>query len=356
MKIVRYISVVCLFLLWQLPAMSQTRIAAEGRMRYLDRGNSSFTSRDRKRYTDLRGLRKSEYTGSHHSLGAYVYGGYASLISNSSLITPKPGGCNLRIGGLYEYRHGYFTVQTGVGLMYRTIKTNINDYRYSNLDMAQSWDERWSTVADSWGMRLSMLTYDVQGRTDQMQQLYAQVPILFGMNYYGLYFLAGLTPSVPIWQKASTSMSITSRGTYSRYYGIGDGQYWEEMDNHGYRKDVPFSRSAEKIPFHLEFLFSLEVGYDFLVKDNTHLRLAGFVDCALNNLSNGSSSRSLYIPYETKWDFETFHAQPIWYSDVAKNKQIHSWSAGLKLTILYTFPQQEKCILCSQHYGRPKRH
>lgn len=337
-----------------LPATAQTRITADGSMKELGR-NSHFTLRERKRFTDLKGLRKSEYTGHHHSLGAYVYGGYASVISNSSVITTKPGGYNLRIGGIYEYRYGYFTVQTGLGIMYRTLTTHLNDYRYTNHQMAADWDERWNTIADTWGMSIDLLTYDINGRTDHLQQLYAQVPILLGMNYYGMYFLAGLTPSVPLWQKATTRMTITSRGSYDRYYGLGNEGYWEEMDNHGYRKDVPFSRSLKHIPFRLELLLSLEAGYDFHIGKQSHLRLAAFADCALNNLSGKTDNRSLYIPFETKWDFETFEANPVWYSDVANGKQVHAWSAGIKLTLLYTFKQPDKCILCSQKYGKKTR-
>ena len=338
-----------------LPMQAQTRLTADKRMGNLGRSNSHFTLSENKRYIDLMGLRQSDYTGDHHSLGAYVYGGYASVASAAKEIQISPGGYKLQAGGLYEFRHGYFTLQTGAGFMYRNIKSDIGSYCYTNTSMAATWDPRWDVVADSWGMAISELRYDITSRRDELQQVYVQVPILMGINFYGIYALAGITPSLPLYQRASTSMNVSSRGSYSRYLGLGDGNYWEEMDNHGYRKDVPLSRSTLNLPSRLDLIFSLEAGYDFKIKDYTHLRLAAYADMSINRISGNTDKRSLYIPYESKWDFETFEATPVWYSDVANGKFTHHFSAGLKLTILYTFPKTDKCILCSQHYGRPPR-
>ena len=107
-------------------------------MRNLGRSDSRFTLRERKRYTDLRGLRKSDYTGAHHSLGAYAYGGYASVVSNSSVINPHPGGYNLRFGGLYEYRFGYFTVQTGV-----TVVRSVSSTFRTLIRVSTEWSLLW---------------------------------------------------------------------------------------------------------------------------------------------------------------------------------------------------------------------
>ena len=338
-----------------LPLAAQTRITADKRMKNLGSTNSAFTLRDRKRLTDLKGLRKSEYTGAHHSLGVYFYGGYASVASSSDIVNISLGGYNLRFGGLYEYRYGYFTFQTGLGIMCRDIKSDLRDYTYTNLSMAEAWDSRWAVIADSWGMKIDKLTYSITERQDILTQMYAQIPVKIGINFYGLYGLIGVSVSAPFMQKASTSMLVSTTGSYSRYLGLGDDNHWAEMDNHGYRHLVPLKRNIGNMPFRMDFCFTAEAGYDFNIGKLMHLRTALFADMSLNSVSAPTNDRSLYIPFESKWDFETFEAHPVWYSDVVNNKFTHHFSAGIKLTLLYTFPQSDKCILCSQNHGKAPR-
>jgi hypothetical protein len=350
----RYVVILLLSVVALAPAVAQTRIAADKSMKELGRSDSRFTNSDRKRNTDLRGLMRSDYTGNYHSLGMYAYGGWSALLSSSDIITSTPGGYSLRLGGLYEFRHKYFIIQVGAGIMYRDIQTTVNDYRYSNTEMAETWDERWSSVADTWGMPISLLTYDMSARQDKLQQLHVQVSLLGGVIWNGWYALAGLTPSMPLVQHASTTFNITSRGSYDRYLGLGDNGYWGEMDNHGYRKEVPLKRKMNGLPRRLDIMVSLEGGYDWNFKENTHLRVAAYARCGVMNMAT-DNGKSVYIPYSSKWDFETFEATPIWFSDVAEGNQLHNFSVGLKLTLLYTFPQPDKCILCSQNHGKQRR-
>ena len=154
---------------------------------------------------------------------------------------------------------------------------------------------------------------------------------------------------------ASAEMTITSRGSYDRYLGLGENGYWGEMDNHGYRKDVPFSRKMDNMPAKFDLLLSLEGGYDFTFSSQWHLRVGAYARCGLFNMAVRGGDKSVFIPYNTKWDFETFTATPVWFSDVAEGKQLHNFSVGLQLTLLYTFPQPDKCILCSQNHGKPRR-
>ena len=349
--------VVILFLLVValIPAVAQTRIAADKSMRELGHSDSRFTTSERKHNTDLRGLRRSAYTGNYHSIGMFAYGGWSSILSSSDIVTSKPGGWSLRLGGLYEFRHNYFVLQAGLGVMYRDIRTKVNDYRYANTEMAVTWDERWASVADTWGMPVALLTYDMAGREDRLKQLHVQFSVLAGVMWNGWYALAGLTPSLPVIQRASTAFEITSHGSYDRYLGLGEEGYWGEMDNHGYRKDVPLKRDIDNLSMKFDLMVSLEGGYDFAFKNNMHLRVGAYARCGVLNMAIRNGDKSVYIPYSSKWDFETFTATPIWFSDVAENEQLHNFSAGLKLTLLYTFPQPDKCILCSQNHGKARR-
>ena len=345
-RVVRSILIVLFLIVVLGPLSAQTRIAAPPEARGLPAKDRKFTTHDRQRETDTKGLRHSEFMGEHHAVGGYVYGGYSTSLASTDAVAHQPGGGDFRIGGAYEYRHGYFILQTGLGISYRTIRINSADYQYTNADLSRLGDGRWNTVIDTWEMPLKSLTYIVEGRVDRLHRLAVQLPVLAGVNFNGLYLLAGFNFSFPVWQKASAKMDITSRGSYARYYGFEDEHYWQEMDNHGYRKQVPMEYQFKSLKSLIDIQLCGEVGYDWSFQKDIHFRVAGFVSYGLLNEARNASGKSLDIPYESKWDFGTFGATPIWYSDRARGKQVHDLSVGIKVTVLFMFRQPDKCVLC----------
>jgi len=341
MRAHKYTILILIFLIGVYPLVAQTRVSAPKEAYGLPLKDNKFTTYDRHRETDSRGLRKSQFNGEHHAVGAFAYGGYSTSFASTSQIPFTPGGYDLRLGGVYEYSYGYFALQTGLGLAYRSIQVNLEDYSYTNMDLAKMGNKRWETVIDSWGMPIHTLTYQVHGRKDYLQRLAIQVPILVGVHVNGFYALGGFNFSLPIWGKSSTDMEITSKAKYARYYGE-----WEEMDTHGYRKSVPMGRGSNSVKSLFDVQVCGEIGYDWAISKEMHFRVAAYASYGLLNEARKASGKSLDIPYDSKWDFGTFGFQPIWYSDEAKGAQIHDFSAGVKITILYMFRQPDKCVLC----------
>ena len=215
-----------------LPVSAQTRITAESSMRDLPSSNRRFTARDNHRLRDSRGLVRSNETREAHTFGFYALGGFSSVMGASSVINIRPGGYDARIGMIYEYRKGFFMVQTGLAVSLREVRNNVGKVRYTNTDlMAENPD--WELIVDSWGTTLTSLSYTISDRQDYLMQLSGQVPILAGGHIRNFYAMGGFTFSFPFLQDTRTRMNLTSRGSYDRYYGIGDYAEWMEMDNHG---------------------------------------------------------------------------------------------------------------------------
>ncbi len=350
----RRITIVLFCLLASLPLFSQTRIAGEPSMRGLS--SRHFTSRDVKRQRDSRGLLRSKETGEVHTFGFYGIGAYSNVMGGPSLLKLKPGGYDGRFGMVYEFRQGLLMIQTGVGVSLREIRNNVGDMRFTNRDLVL-YDPLWERVIDSWGTPLSTLTYTVTERQDHLMQLHGQIPLLAGMHIYGYYLMGGLTFTFPFVQETKTEMNVTSRGSYDRYYGMGDDTEWMEMDNHGYREQVPLKSRNDETDKRFDVLLTLETGYDWTTyKNGTHLRIGAYADLGLFNFSTQSGDPAIYVPYVSKWDFATFVAKPIWFSNSMGNYYLHNFSAGLKFTILFTFPGREKCVMCGLRDRNARRY
>lgn len=339
----RRLSIVFLCLLAALGLSAQTRIAGEPKMRGLS--SRHFTSRDIKRQRDSRGLFHSKETGEQHTFGFYAVGAYSNIFGGPDILKAKPGGYDGRFGMVYEYRQGLLMIQTGIGVSFREIRNNVGNMRFTNTDLVR-FDPLWERVIDSWGTPLSSLTYTVSSRQDYLMQLHGQIPLLAGMHTYGYYIMGGLTFTFPFLQETKTEMNVTSRGSYDRYYGMGDDTEWMEMDNHGYREQVPLKNRNDATDKRFDVLLTLETGYDWTGRNGTHLRVGGYADFGLFNFSTQSAEPSIYFPYVSKWDFATFRTRQIWFSDAMGNYYLHNFSAGVKFTILFTFPGREKCVMC----------
>ncbi|MBP5477535.1 MAG: hypothetical protein J6Y00_07630 [Paludibacteraceae bacterium] len=339
----RLSAIVLFSLLVVLPLTAQTRIAGEPTMRGLS--SRHFTSRDVRRQRDTRGLLYSKETGELHTFGFYGIGGYSNVFGGPELLQLKPGGYDGRLGMAYEFRQGLFMLQVGLGVSMREIRNNVGDMRFTNRDFI-IYDPLWERVIDSWGVPLSSLTYTVTNRQDYLMQVHGQLPLLAGMHIYGYYLMGGLTFTFPFIQQTTTEMNVTSRGSYDRYYGMGEDTEWMEMDNHGYRENVPLKNKNNATDKRFDVLLTLETGYDWTAREGTHFRIGAYADMGLFNFSTQSPDPAMYIPYVSKWDFVTFQTKPVWFSNAMGNYYLHNFTVGAKVTLLFTFPGREKCIMC----------
>lgn len=342
MRILKVILLFVTCLLFSLPLSAQLRLEGARESKGLPYKDRRFTYRDRRYHTNIFGLRATQY----HAVGAYVYGGYATMPSSSKVISNLPGGYDFRAGAIYEFAQTYLIVDVGLGVAFRSIKTKVSDYSYTSADFARKDPNNWATLVDDWGVPITNLRYDIEGRSDKMRQLAIQMPIMAGVHIGAFYSMAGFCLSLPIIQKQSASMLLTSRAHYDRYYGFGDGGYWQEMDNHGLRKQVPTDFSSSSVYQRFDVEVCAEVGYSMDFSEKFQLRFAAFAAYGLLNSASASADYSLKIPPKYKYDFGMFGYTPAWYSDLATNDKLHNLSVGVKITILGRFKESEKCILC----------
>ena len=146
---------------------------------------------------------------------------------------------------------------------------------------------------------------------------------------------------------------------YEPYLGI-----WREMDNHGYRKDVPIERKGERLKLKLDVMAHAEIGYECSTYRGPHnyritngeridcrLRLAGFIDFSLLDICPQTDNVFYETPMATIYDFSTYRMDHVFSTKDAGPYWMRNLYVGLRLSVLFGFPGKERCILCD-----PGRH
>lgn len=306
----------------------------------LGAGGSQYAQRK----PDKKGLLTGAYSGRHYLFGAYVDGAYSGLPSTLPQAQFTPGGYSTAAGLVFEYNRNYFSVQVGAAIEWQDVTNTIADtiFQYQN-------------VYDRWTYPF-ILQYDFHKRQDEMRQLYMQVPLLIGGRFAQWYLLCGAKLKVPL-PVGSTRMKVigTTTGIYEQFLGI-----YEEMDNHGLRKDVPFSRDGEKLGLPIDISLSAEIGYEWgkyakgetgfnspKFELDTRYRVALFADVGLLNINPHGGNEYLIIPMDDyRYDFPRYQMNHIFSSNLTSNRTIHNFNVGLKLTVLVGFMAKSECRIC----------
>lgn len=350
MRKLQYVILLTLILLpvW---LQAQKRYSVSEQPEYQLAEKSEFSTKDVENKTDaLFGLHASLYSGSHHLIGASVEGSWSSFFSSmpSAHITPGGGGIGLHF--LYEYQYSGFILQTGFGAAYQRVFTNVADTSIYHEHMQDTWS----------GINPVEFTlkHRFTDRQDMSQQAYGQIPLYLGHYIFGSsgigYFLAGVHANFAFWGTTAQRMTGTTTGLYERYVGI-----WEEMDNHGFRKDVPIERTGSQLKLKFDVLAHAEMGYEYntrqAVKDyrvrpsdrlDCRIRVAGFVDCGILNICPNTNNVFYGIPSETIYDFSTYRMDHIFSTQEAKAFWMRNLFVGVRFTVLFGFQPAERCILC----------
>ena len=325
----------------------------------------------RKPDNNRNGLRVGTYSATHFLFGIWMEGAYAQPFSISDNILTPSLGSSYGGGICFDFQRYYFRAQLGVG------------YRLQNLSAyVQDFIRKDDNVTDSWGYPYH-LKYDFHDRIDQGIQHSLQIPILVGSGIRQFYALGGGKIHLNTYTQTFSKAQCTTTATYDQFLGV-----FEEMDNHGLRKDVPFENTNTIEPWTVvDLLASIELGWESASgirtpgttkykpisnKDNVpewRLRLAVFCDVNCLHFVKGSSKVDIQdlpnylveIPAETKWDVSTFKMNNILYSN-AKISGYSNFSIGVKLTLCFGFYVNSRCIQCTPSdwllyklHGKPPR-
>jgi len=307
---------------------------------------------NQKRYKDRFGLRSSEFSYDAHYLGGWIDGDYARIF-HSIPQTKHLGGYSIGSGIAYEFRSSYFLLHTGIGVRWMEVRDSVPNVYLNNMDMLSlSGDYRWQNMKDSYGVPINSLNYAFTKRVDYIRSLTLELPVMFGFKYEGFYCLAGFKFGFGLFGRSRATTYVTTTASYEeRYIGI-----YGEMDNHGYRKDVPISSATHNTALkRFDIAPAIEIGYDWRVED-WHFRLAAYADYGLMNLNPGSSLKQIEVPYDSRFDFDTFVLNPVYTSPTAVAQPMHNFNAGLRFVFIYEFPQRVHGVVGKHYKIRGRRY
>lgn len=339
------IKVIISFLIVSVTCWGQTRVETDVRMDKrvgyeLGAGGSQYSQRK----PDKNGLLTSQYTGEHHLIGFYTDGAYSMQFNNCANVKNLPGGGGTTIGGVYEYQNFLFRLQTGIGFRFQSVENNVDSLCFTD-----------NSVYDAYHYPYQ-LHYEFIDRKDQSQNVYVQVPLLLGANFQGVYFFIGTKVELQLWGRTTVKAIGSTTGTYNQFIGI-----YEEMDNHGFRKNVELVRYGQRLSMRPNFHITGEVGYEWgevfrgergynTPKEKDYrIKIALFADICINNVNRSRELPSLYIPADYKWDFPAFELYHVFSSNEAVNSFVRNMYAGVKFTFLIGFHSKEKCIICGPY-------
>lgn len=315
--------------------MAQTRVANDYSPN-TDKLRASSSKR-----VNASGLRTTAYDGVHHLVGMHIDGGYSAMFGNWSRMHTGPGGYTAGFGLDYCYTGRGLLIQTGLGVRWQDVNNRFTD------------DSLLVSTKDTEGTPFQ-LRYDFTNRKDNTRNIYVQVPLQAGMYFYNCYFLAGLKGSMQVAGWTQPTVTVTTTATYDRYIGT-----WEEMDNHGIRKQVDEVRDGEALKLKFDLLACAEIGYEWALGNygkkgyrkqdakDYRVRLAAFLECGILDICPGTKNAQYTIPQATPYDFSTFGFKHMLSTTEAGKFNARNLFTGIKLSFFfYGYQSTEKCILC----------
>jgi hypothetical protein len=315
--------------------MAQTRVANDNSPN--DRIRVSAGKR-----VNASGLRTTAYDGVHHLVGLHIDGGYSAIFGNMPALSTAPGGYTTGFGIDYSYTGRGLILQTGLGIRWQDVQN-----RFANDSLIVD------PATDSEGVNFR-LKYDFTDRIDRSRNIYVQIPILAGMYFYNFYFLAGLKLSAQVAGWTQQDVFVSTSAKYERYIGI-----WEEMDNHGIRKEVEELRDGSALNLKFDVMGTFEIGYEWAFGNygkkgyrkqsakDYRLRLAAFLECSFLDVAPNMKNKPFVIPNETPYDFSTFGFNHMLSTTEAGKYHARNISTGIRVSFFFFgYQSTEKCILC----------
>jgi hypothetical protein len=348
MRNLRYILLIlclCPALLW-----GQRRFSAAERWEYRLAGKGGFSQKDVNNSTDvLFGLHASQYTGSHHLFGLSLEGSWSAFLHNMPTASFTPGGGAIGFRLLYEYQYSGLLVQTGLGIAFQRVNTYCSDTTIYHEHVHDLW------MGED---RQLILRHQFKDRRDVAQQLYGQLPVYLGhyiLSPAGIgYFLAGVHINYMLTGSTRQTLTGSTAGKYYDFIGV-----WEEMDNHGFRKDVPIERKGPQLDLKLDVMAHVEMGYEYTTSQSPHsyrvkrsdridcrLRFAGFADFGILNICPNGKGVYYGLPEATIYDFPTYQMDHVFSTKDASSYWLRNLFVGVRFSVLFGFSSKERCILC----------
>ena len=221
--------------------------------------------------------------------------------------------------------------------------------------------------------------YEIKDRQDRYTNVALHVPFMFGVQVKRFYALAGVKVYANIWTKAHSKATVTTLGRYADFDDFGENG-WPEYQ---FFAGEPI-QSDINTSLNLDMDLSVElgarlgeinygVGYD-VPKRKMEYRIAAFLDYGLLDIHTKGTKPSIVLPerydidpaspnyvYKTRTMVDKLVMNDIM-STNAFASMVNNLVVGVKFTVLFQLPEQQRCVLCQdayfstvRTYGRSRR-
>ncbi|MBR1631581.1 MAG: hypothetical protein IJ680_06955 [Paludibacteraceae bacterium] len=219
----------------------------------------------------------------------------------------------------YEYRHGNFLLNLGVGAEYVSSRQRVDD---EHLQVS---------MTDTRGINF---TYNgsLQKRTDVIRVVNIPLSLRLGFEAGQFYLLAGATYALRVGGSSLQQAELATEGDYNGRYYVP----LTDMPNHGYH-DYEHTSTSGEIARLNDLRLHLEVGTDRQMlrsgrKVKPVLRIGVFAEYGLLNLIDNPTDRQI-----TELDVQQYmqvRLNNVYYSTLARGGKANSFTAGVKVTVL----------------------
>ena len=211
--------------------------------------------------------------------------------------------------------------------------------------------------------------YDIRDRKDKYSNIALQIPLMVGIQYKRFYALAGVKVYANVLTKAHTTAIVSTHASYpypeAKLPDLTGMQMYQFFDDQEMKSDV-------KTHLNLDIDASLEVGarlgevhYDKgfdVPKSKLEYRLAAFIDYGLFDVHTKGTVADIATP--DRYDINPASENYIYntrtmldnmtFNDVMSTNNfasmVRNMVVGVKFTVLFQLPEQQKCVLCKDAY------
>ena len=173
----------------------------------------------------------------------------------------------------YHLVHNGFLFDTGVGVSFARTRTALEDMTIA------------TSAIDNRGVSYTIRS-NIKDRVDAANATYFQVPLMFGAELNGFYFLVGGKFNMNVWGNTKQVAMFDTEGVYAQF-----SEPFRDMPQHGFH-DFERTVSNGSIRFNYDVLACLEAGWTFdfgsaVSTPNQKLRVGLFFETSILDINKG---------------------------------------------------------------------
>lgn len=267
--------------------------------------------------------------------------GWSGLLDSRRLASPSFGGGG-SVGAGYELRHKAFLLQVGLSGSYACLVSGLRDETFHVAGTDTEGD------ACTFHFRFTE-------RTNTLQTVSLQVPLLLGGAWNHFYLLAGPELTASLYGSGSAAASVETTATYEGISGTFAG-----MENHSLGKGIvrseakPFSLGLGlRLKAEFGWVFGTqtgrETGFDAPKASSVQYRLGVFASYGLLDRYR-PADRGPAVSWHNTADAPgfAFDMNHIYASSAAAEPRValNDLALGLRFTVLFRLPGRRICVIC----------